>query len=125
MAKRLCKLSRSELVTSLGEIERLVVSPQFLCRSCARVAADKKYLCKPQSLSSQALATAANTKLSVAACAVEPKKGVTKQQKFDKKLEKLLKRQRKLIKKQHKLASKVEKIHPQRTQPSAQPAGMH
>ncbi|MGL4379677.1 MAG: hypothetical protein ACRCTB_00960 [Vibrio sp.] len=125
MAKRLCKLSRSELVTSLGEIERLVASPQFLCRSCARVAEDKTYLCKPQAIRRQVSATAARTKLSVAVSAVEPKKGAAKQQKFDKKLEKLLKKQRKLIKKQHKLASKVEKIHPQPTQPSAQPAGMH
>ncbi|EKG65262.1 hypothetical protein VCHC56A1_0093, partial [Vibrio cholerae HC-56A1] len=32
MAKRLCKLSRHEIATSLSEIERLVAEPQFLCR---------------------------------------------------------------------------------------------
>ncbi|EKK85859.1 hypothetical protein VCCP10336_0114 [Vibrio cholerae CP1033(6)] len=42
VAKRLCKLSRHEIATSLSEIERLVAEPQFLCRACARVAGDKK-----------------------------------------------------------------------------------
>lgn len=51
MAKRLCKLSRHEIATSLSEIERLVAEPQFLCRACARVAGDKKSLCKPQAMS--------------------------------------------------------------------------
>lgn len=117
MAKRLCKLSRNEIATSLGEIERLVAEPQFLCRSCARVAADKKSLCKPQALSAKSpaaptLSAFSETETSKDVVSLLPKSRLKKQQKFHKKLEKVLKKQRKLMKKQQQLEGKVAQTNP-------------
>ncbi len=90
MAKRLCKLSRHEIATSLSEIERLVAEPQFLCRACARVAGDKKSLCKPQAMS---LPAPVATVVALPAhesgvVSLLPKASLKKQRKFHKKLEK-------------------------------------
>ncbi|TXZ05232.1 hypothetical protein FXE62_02770 [Vibrio cholerae] len=121
VAKRLCKLSRHEIATSLSEIERLVAEPQFLCRACARVAVDKKSLCKPQAMSFPApVATV------VALPAHES--GVVslkKQRKFHKKLEKVLKKQRKLMKKQQLLEGKVGQRHPTPVVERATAQSMH
>lgn len=54
MAKRLCKLSRKQVAHSLGEIEKLVVEPKFVCRSCARASHSKQHLCKPASIAAAA-----------------------------------------------------------------------
>ncbi len=114
MAKRLCKLSRHEIATSLSEIERLVAEPQFLCRACARVAGDKKSLCKPQAMS---LPAPVATVVALPAhesgvVSLLPKASLKKQRKFHKKLEKVLKKQRKLMKKQQLLEGKVGQRHP-------------
>lgn len=50
MAKRLCKMNRKQIAENLGDIHRLVVEPKFVCRSCARSAADKNTLCKPAAI---------------------------------------------------------------------------
>ncbi|EGR3961881.1 hypothetical protein B4939_15710 [Vibrio cholerae] len=114
VAKRLCKLSRHEIATSLSEIERLVAEPQFLCRACARVAGDKKSLCKPQAMS---LPAPVATVVALPAhesgvVSLLPKASLKKQRKFHKKLEKVLKKQRKLMKKQQLLEGKVGQRHP-------------
>lgn len=54
MAKRLCKLSRKQVAHSLGEIEKLVAEPKFVCRSCARASHSKQHLCKPASIAAAA-----------------------------------------------------------------------
>lgn len=53
MAKRLCKMSRKQIAENLGDIHRLVVEPQFMCRSCARSSASKGSLCKPAAIPQQ------------------------------------------------------------------------
>ncbi|NOE65648.1 hypothetical protein GU272_18180 [Vibrio cholerae] len=114
VAKRLCKLSRHEIATSLSEIERLVAEPQFLCRACARVAGDKKSLCKPQAMSLPAPVATVVTLPAHESGVVSllPKASLKKQRKFHKKLEKVLKKQRKLMKKQQLLEGKVGQRHP-------------
>ncbi|WP_462053059.1 hypothetical protein [Vibrio cholerae] len=127
MAKRLCKLSRHEIATSLSEIERLVAEPQFLCRACARVAGDKKSLCKPQGMS---LPAPVPTVVILPAhesgvVSLLPKASLKKQRKFHKKLEKVLKKQRKLMKKQQLLEGKVGPRHPTPVVERATAQSMH
>ncbi|HFG2006130.1 TPA: hypothetical protein ACGF52_002039 [Vibrio cholerae] len=127
MAKRLCKLSRHEIATSLSEIERLVAEPQFLCRACARVAGDKKSLCKPQAMSLPAPVATVVTLPAHESGVVSlfPKASLKKQRKFHKKLEKVLKKQRKLIKKQQLLEGKVGQRHPTPVVERATAQSMH
>ena len=47
MAKPMCKLAKKD---KLAEIARLSDKPQYICTKCARVANDKKSLCKPKRL---------------------------------------------------------------------------
>ncbi|RBO15790.1 hypothetical protein DSL61_13340 [Vibrio cholerae] len=127
VAKRLCKLSRHEIATSLSEIERLVAEPQFLCRACARVAGDKKSLCKPQAMS---LPVPVATVVTLPAhesgvVSLLPKASLKKQRKFHKKLEKVLKKQRKLMKKQQLLEGKVGQRHPTPVVERATAQSMH
>ncbi|EIO5089837.1 hypothetical protein ACRTC8_16125 [Vibrio cholerae] len=127
MAKRLCKLSRHEIATSLSEIERLVAEPQFLCRACARVAGDKKSLCKPQAMSLPAPVATVVTFPAHESGVVSllPKASLKKQRKFHKKLEKVLKKQRKLMKKQQLLEGKVGQRHPTPVVERATAQSMH
>ncbi|MFG0605793.1 hypothetical protein ACF8CX_08690 [Vibrio mimicus] len=129
MAKRLCKLSRNEIATSLGEIERLVAEPQFLCRACARVAADKKSLCKPQALSAKSpvvsIPALSEIETNTGVVSLLPKGSLKKRQKFHKKLEKVLKKQRKLMKKQQQLEGKVAQTNPTLVHELAAQVSMH
>ncbi|GIB22346.1 hypothetical protein VCSRO185_2883 [Vibrio cholerae] len=127
VAKRLCKLSRHEIATSLSEIERLVAEPQFLCRACARVAGDKKSLCKPQAMSLPAPVATVVTLPAHESGVVSllPKASLKKQRKFHKKLEKVLKKQRKLMKKQQLLEGKVGQRHPTPVVERATAQSMH
>ncbi|HDZ9269765.1 TPA: hypothetical protein ACGFXY_002143 [Vibrio cholerae] len=127
MAKRLCKLSRHEIATSLSEIERLVAEPQFLCRACARVAGDKKSLCKPQAMSLPAPVATVVTLPAHESGVVSllPKASLKKQRKFHKKLEKVLKKQRKLMKKQQLLEGKVGQRNPTPVVERATAQSMH
>ncbi|UXI01234.1 hypothetical protein [Photobacterium sp. TY1-4] len=50
MAKSLCKYRRAEIADQFAVISRIVSEPKFVCRSCARSASEKGYLCKPSSL---------------------------------------------------------------------------
>lgn len=50
MAKSLCKYRRAEIGDQFVQISRIVSAPKFVCRSCARSASEKGYLCKPSSI---------------------------------------------------------------------------
>lgn len=53
MAKKMCKFNRRTIEGSLGAIYSIVAEPQFVCRSCARVAASSANLCKPNAIPPQ------------------------------------------------------------------------
>ncbi|MDF2154037.1 hypothetical protein [Vibrio sp. CAU 1672] len=53
MAKRLCKMNRKQIASSLSDIHRLVVAPRYVCRSCARASVSKGSLCKPAAIPPQ------------------------------------------------------------------------
>ncbi|GHA61205.1 hypothetical protein ACFFLZ_19405 [Photobacterium aphoticum] len=58
MAKSLCKYRRVELADQFATISQIVSVPNYMCSSCARVAAKKAYLCKPCALSRPAAVSA-------------------------------------------------------------------
>ena len=43
----LCSLKKDDIKNNLDNIKRLVKSPRFVCRKCARAAHDDARLCKP------------------------------------------------------------------------------
>jgi len=51
MAKSLCKYRRIEIAAQIAAITGIVSAPMYICTSCARVANDKAYLCKPSAIS--------------------------------------------------------------------------
>ena len=50
MAKSLCKYRRVEIADQFSTITRIVSTANYMCSSCARVASEKAYLCKPSAL---------------------------------------------------------------------------
>lgn len=119
MVKRLCKLNRHEIRTSMGEIQQWVMEPNYVCGACARSSADKSHLCKPQALKTQS-----PQRLTTSLSATTPgiagieelsfiltKKMLKKQKKYQKKLAKVLKKQRKLMKKQQALQGKFTELN--------------
>jgi hypothetical protein len=50
MVKELCKWKASRIEKDLAKVRKIVAQPRYLCTKCARVAADKKYLCHPERL---------------------------------------------------------------------------
>ncbi|EKO3550952.1 hypothetical protein I2712_003922 [Vibrio fluvialis] len=128
MTKRLCKLNRRDITSSLGEIHRLVAQPAFMCRSCARSSADKNALCKPEALPK--MKSKGNAKLapnvgssrskSAEKAALKlAKKTLKKQKKYQKKLAKVLKQQQKMMKKQQALQAKFNALNPSVVLPEA------
>jgi hypothetical protein len=51
--KRLCKWKSGSYGDRLDDLRSIVDPPKFVCESCGRVAARKKYLCKPVRLASR------------------------------------------------------------------------
>ncbi len=49
-AKHLCAWKKEERVKKLDSYRDMVIKPKFMCANCGRVAAKKKWLCKPISL---------------------------------------------------------------------------
>ncbi len=45
--KNLCKWSKKNIEKNMASLREIVARPRFVCAKCARVAADKKPLCKP------------------------------------------------------------------------------
>ena len=50
MPKAMCKWKKKDIEKDLKKLSALVDAPQFVCANCARVANDKKHLCKPVKL---------------------------------------------------------------------------
>jgi hypothetical protein len=48
----LCKLDKHDMEERMLDIVSLVSEPKFICRKCARVATNKKYLCQPVKIKS-------------------------------------------------------------------------
>ncbi len=46
MKTELCKLKKTDIGKSFGEIEKHILNPQFICKKCIRVSNDKNLLCK-------------------------------------------------------------------------------
>ncbi|WP_154115098.1 hypothetical protein [Vibrio cincinnatiensis] len=116
MVKRLCKLNRHEIRTSMGEIQQWVMELNYVCGACARSSADKSHLCKPQVLKTQS-PQCLTTSLSATTPGIEEpsfiltKKMLKNQKKYQKKLAKVLKKQRKLMKKQQALQGKFTELN--------------
>lgn len=49
--KSICKLSKAQLAAELPRLAAEASRSQFVCKKCARVAINKKELCKPQRIS--------------------------------------------------------------------------
>ncbi|PSW13070.1 hypothetical protein C9I98_22495 [Photobacterium sanctipauli] len=124
MAKSLCKYRRIEIADKFAEISKIVSMPNFICSSCARVARDKGYLCKPSSLSVRSAAPVAVSAPTPAASEAEAKSHlaalsvieheqpitapqVTKKQ--AKKLKKVAKKKHKSLKKAAKAVKQYDK----------------
>jgi len=47
---KLCKWKKDDMIEMRVMLEKIVRKPEYLCARCARVAAKKKHLCKPEAL---------------------------------------------------------------------------
>lgn len=50
-AKKLCSWSRKRRRRDLDRLKEIVAGADRVCRKCGRAANEKKYLCKPETLS--------------------------------------------------------------------------
>ena len=123
MPTRLCKLSRGDIISSLGEVERVVSNSTFVCRSCARSANQANRLCKPFELgaSKQAL-TQESTSVKVIKLS---KKQLKQQEKTNKKIKKMIKKQTKLLKKANKLKCRLEHYQSSVNETDSTPSSVH
>jgi hypothetical protein len=48
--KSLCSWNKKRIVKDMDELIALVSNPTYVCCGCARVASDKKHLCKPSEI---------------------------------------------------------------------------
>lgn len=46
MAKTLCDWKRDDIIRQSEKLARIVSEPRYFCSKCARVAHEKKHLCK-------------------------------------------------------------------------------
>ena len=53
VSKPLCKWKPGQYVKELDLLTTIVSEPVYYCRDCGRVAAQKKWLCKPERLVSR------------------------------------------------------------------------
>ncbi|PSW03426.1 hypothetical protein [Photobacterium lipolyticum] len=112
MAKSLCKYRRVEIAAQIAAITRIVSAPEYICSSCARVASDQAYLCKPSAMSSKKRVQSANVRPAKSASEDDPiqsiqslapvkphaVEGVTLGKKKTRKLKKLAKKKAKKLK---------------------------
>ena len=110
MAKRLCKLHHRDITANLGTIHTLVRVPRFLCRSCARVAAKKSCLCKPDAIPFSSQMSEHSTGGTLLSESLSGKKSLKKLGKEAKKRKKIEKKLQKTIRKQNKLKLRQEKL---------------
>lgn len=50
MDKPLCKWGKKTIGENFDEVTRIVTNAKYICRKCGRIANDKKYICKANSL---------------------------------------------------------------------------
>lgn len=50
MSKKLCDWKRSSIDKKREKLVQIIGEPHYVCRKCARVAEDKRHLCKPDAL---------------------------------------------------------------------------
>lgn len=48
--KTLCDWSRKDITKNFDKLTKIVSQPNYICRKCARVAKNDKYLCEPKSI---------------------------------------------------------------------------
>jgi hypothetical protein len=48
--KTMCKYKKEKIEENLETLKQIVKNPKYICRKCARVAKEEKYLCKPLTL---------------------------------------------------------------------------
>ena len=48
--RTLCEYKKEEIKDNLDEVKKIVLPATYICRKCARVAADKDNLCKPEKI---------------------------------------------------------------------------
>jgi len=53
MAQSLCKWKKKDIERNINELTHIIDKPRFLCKSCARAAHNKGFLCKPIKLDTQ------------------------------------------------------------------------
>ena len=46
----LCHIKKKEILDNVKDFAKIVDTPKFVCTSCARVANQKKNLCKPKKI---------------------------------------------------------------------------
>jgi hypothetical protein len=46
----LCNWKKEEIKDSVAELRKILHSPEYYCRKCARASSDERYLCKPEKL---------------------------------------------------------------------------
>lgn len=106
MSKTLCKFRRAEIIGQIHQIQQLVDQPQFLCKSCARVANQASFLCKPAELAKEVQPKTSCKTSEGFVCPVLENQHKERSGKRDKKIKKLLKKQKKIAKKYQKLLKK-------------------
>jgi hypothetical protein len=50
MSKKLCEWGKSSIDKKREKLVEIVQAPHYLCKKCARVAGEKKHLCRPDAL---------------------------------------------------------------------------
>ena len=48
----LCDWSKKDIEKKSNELKKILRSPKYYCKKCARAASNKQYLCKPNKLDS-------------------------------------------------------------------------
>jgi hypothetical protein len=48
--KKLCKWSEKKIESKMSKLKKELRQPEYVCRKCARAAASKDWLCKPERL---------------------------------------------------------------------------
>ncbi|MFO7654319.1 MAG: hypothetical protein R6X25_10920 [Candidatus Krumholzibacteriia bacterium] len=49
-SKELCNWKPARIEKDLDKVRKIVARPRFVCLKCARAAADRKHLCKPETI---------------------------------------------------------------------------